>query len=132
MNDIYYGSCRFCGQIQAMDQLAPDVTQDEVDEAVTRKCDCSEAIHYRAVQSRIETARKKVNELFVEKAGLYGFATLEDEHILSLIDQIVILVSNGWIRSGQVQLTGNEKAKVSMTSKGEIKVERAESSAVAM
>lgn len=132
MQDIYYGTCRFCGQMRAMDQCPENSSKEDLQEMATRLCDCSEAVHYRVVQSQIESAQGKVTELFTENAEFYGFQPLDDEHILELINQIIILVANGWIKSGQVQLLGRNKAKISMTNKGEIKVERMKSSSATL
>ena len=59
------GNCRFCGQAQIL--KVPDTfTEADIEEEVTRKCDCEKATHYIKVEERIAGAEEAIRTIFKE------------------------------------------------------------------
>lgn len=64
MKDVQ-GKCRFCGQYRAI--RVPDSFNDiDIEEEVTKKCDCVDAVSYTKKQEHIANGEGAVKELFEE------------------------------------------------------------------
>ena len=110
---VFAGECPFCGQFVSVEVEAP-WTEEELKDAAAMACECQEANQYRIRKKRKERAHSKINELFQEDCwGLIGLLDAAVELILmDHLDKITLDTSDGI------------KAKVSVNSKGNIKVER--------
>lgn len=92
----------------------------------TRVCTCREAQYYARLEEQIESAKFRIGMLFGEGAEDYGFSPVKNEASIEFLGTIAEQIANRNIQSAQVQLTGRIKAKISLTVKGNIKVERSE------
>ena len=117
--EVQTGGCLFCGQIAQIETLIP-WEQEKVDEAVTELCDCFEAKEYARKKGQKERACKAIEKQFGQQAGTEETA----EQVRSLLKTIVEMIVEGNIDSGALDIGNGLKAKVSVTSKGFIKVER--------
>ena len=57
------GYCRFCGQAGMVHTLT-GWSQEDVDEAVTCKCECDAAKKYAESKERVQKAKSRITELF--------------------------------------------------------------------
>lgn len=57
------GYCRFCGQAGMVHTLT-GWSQEDVDEAVTCKCECDAAKKYTESKERVQKAKSRITELF--------------------------------------------------------------------
>ena len=75
------GKCVFCGQYRAIE--VPDTfNQDDIDEEVTKKCECPEAKIDTEKKEKIATSEAKVKEIFEGSPGL----KIMKEMLLSAIE----------------------------------------------
>lgn len=104
----FIGACRFCGQTSG----APGeyASQCEADEAATQLCSCNEASKARAA----EKGRNRLRAMFA----------CEPEDISILLVKILNAVAAGDIEAATVKIDGNTKCKISCNSKGDIDVQR--------
>ena len=112
------GGCLFCGQIIAL-EVDPTWKQEELDELATELCDCTEAGAYTYTKKRREKAKKCIKEQFQEEIK-------ENENIKHLLNVVTDMVINEEIRTFSCDINGKIKAKISMTAKGNVKIERTE------
>jgi hypothetical protein len=116
---IQDGACRFCGQLKKVETMI-GWTDDQCDELATETCGCFDSCTYARKKGQKERAEKKINRLFVE--------TLDNEPLdqaaVDLIREAAELVSDFKIKSCTIDNGNGCKAKVSITAKGNIKVER--------
>lgn len=117
------GCCRFCGQARA-ETYTCEGTQEEKDEIATENCTCTKAKIYARRKREIENAKNNIRILFGEEARDRGLHPLSSEEILSLLDEIARLIAYRQILAVTVNVTGTLKAKLSVTSDGNIGVER--------
>lgn len=112
------GGCRFCGQTAAL-ELPAEWDGAFVDEAVTEHCNCIEATIYTNKKKQKERAEKAVTRQFGENSG----HQIEGETI-----DILLLAIDGIIEDRitgiTVDIGDGLKAKINVTAKGAIKVER--------
>lgn len=116
--------CRFCGQmVQFMGD--DDLTEPQAQEIAVMNCSCYEAVEYRKEKKRKENAMKNVEKLFGEEAQ-------QDKRIgadiVKLLRAAVEEIYTGGLAKVTLNLRGGVKASVSQNSKGEINVERTETS----
>lgn len=102
------GACRFCGQTSGVP--GEYATQKEADEAATMLCTCDGAKKERAA----ETGRNRLRAMFA----------CEPEDISILLVKILNAVASGDIEAATVKIDGNTKCKISCNSKGDIDVQR--------
>lgn len=102
------GACLFCGQTSG----APGEykSQREADEAATMLCTCDGAKKERAA----EAGRNRLRAMFA----------CEPEDISILLVKILNAVAAGEIEAATVKIDGNTKCKISCNSKGDIDVQR--------
>ena len=120
-----YGVCVYCGQYSSFG-FQSGLTQEERNRHATRVCTCREAQYYARLEEQIESAKFRIGMLFGEGAEDYGFSPVKNEASIEFLGTIAEQIANRNIQSAQVQLTGRIKAKISLTVKGNIKVERSE------
>lgn len=121
---ITSGACPYCGQFINLE--SPVDTELEAAQAAAEGCSCVGARRERETVQRIETAHDRINSLFGEKATEYGFKPISAVEPIELLKDIAVLVARGVISSATMNVSGQCRAKISLTSKGEIKVERSE------
>jgi hypothetical protein len=117
------GACRHCGQLQ---EVGPHPSQKDADETAAEVCSCPNARIERRVTEQIADANDRVNRLFGETAEELGFKPIAEKGPVELLDNVVELIARRLISSATVQIRGQCKAKISLTTKGKIKVERSE------
>lgn len=66
-NETKQGACRFCGQ-QHIIENAAEMTEPQLEEAATMRCDCDNARGYQEVATRRKTAKKNARRSYSEKA----------------------------------------------------------------
>ena len=116
------GACRYCGQLQ---EVGPHPTQAAADETASEVCSCPGAKRERRVREQTEDAQEKITRIFGEEAESLGFRAAPEESV-ALLNLTVGLIARGFISSASLNLLGLCKAKLSITSKGKIKVSRSE------
>lgn len=118
------GVCRFCGQIGVVE--APDISQDQIDEMITRKCVCVDAQLLREEEQKQQAIRFSADQA---KRGLDeimdDYPTAVNNFLKSAVDQLAA----GTFSKISVKVMDND-TNVTMTRKndGYIKVTRKDSS----
>lgn len=118
------GSCRYCGQVGAVDKQF--LTQEAADIWATANCNCPERRKQRELEERIENAQERVEQLFGEECLDLGFRSAAPEKTVQFLKKIVEAVAHDRILGASVQLEGCGQFAIRVTSKGKIRVERAE------
>lgn len=118
------GGCRFCGQTAQL-EVPAEWDTEQVDEAATEFCDCLEAAVYTKKKQRKEKAVRAIEKQFGEDAEIHVDETVTDL-LKAIVDNIVELR----IASGTIDIGNGLKAKIGMTGKGAVKVERAKTEKV--
>lgn len=118
-----YGTCRYCGQVVNLDY--DEQTQEAADFAASEQCSCDEAKRECGVRKRIDAAKDRIRKIFGADAEKYGFQPVSAES-LQMLDALAELTARGFITSAAVNVRGLCKAKITLTSKEKIKVERSE------
>lgn len=118
-----YGTCRYCGQVVNLDY--DEQTQESADFAASEQCSCDEAKRERGVRKRIDAAKDRIRKIFGADAEKYGFQPVSVAS-LQMLDALAELTARGFITSAEVNVRGLCKAKITLTSKEKIKVERSE------
>lgn len=114
--NVQAGSCRFCGQMAQIETLLP-WPQEKLDEAATEMCKCGAAQNYASRKKRVEKAKRTIERQF----GKYL-----PETAVGLLKTAVELIGEDQIDSLTLDAGNGLKGKISMTSKGNIKVEKTE------
>ncbi|AOY76667.1 hypothetical protein [Clostridium formicaceticum] len=65
-------------------------------------------------------------QLFGENATEMGLSPIPKEEIHNLMNRVVELISNQFIRGCTIEINSVTKAKISVSSKGKINIERAQ------
>ena len=108
-----FGTCRYCGQVVNLDY--EEETQAEADIAASEKCECYDARHER-----------NLRKIFRDDAAKLGFSPIAAEEPLQLLNAIAEQTARGFITSATINVRGLCKAKITITTKEKIKVERSE------
>ena len=108
------GSCKYCGQIINVEAD----TQTEADKRATMECSCTAA---KLAQKR----NRKISEAKEFILGLFPESDSEAPTIVSL-HRMVDEIDSGRYSGASVQLDGCTSCKISRTTKGNIKVTRAD------
>lgn len=117
------GTCNYCGQIHFIGCSESD-SETQCNKTATYLCDCPDAKHERKIQDQITTSKDRVSKLFGDKSKEYGFAPIENEKTLTMLNNAVENIAYGYAISVTFQLGAGCKAKTTLTPKGKIKVER--------
>ena len=118
------GACKYCGQTAELGQAYD--TQEAADEAASELCECTSATIARRRAAQVEDAKDRVRQLFGERAEELGFVPLADAPAVELLEQIAALIATGPISSATINVRGRCKAKLTVSTKGKIKVSRSE------
>lgn len=119
-----FGTCRYCGQVVNLDY--EEETQAEADIAASEKCECYDARHERNLRKQITAAQNRIRKIFGDDAAKLGFAPIAAEEPPQLLNAIAEQTARGFITSATINVRGLCKAKITMTTKEKIKVERSE------
>lgn len=92
----------------------------ELDEAATELCDCPDAEIYTKKKMRKESAVKAIKKQFGQQSDNGA-----DEDIIETLNLVVDLIVENKINSATIDIGNGLKAKIGITAKGFIKVERA-------
>lgn len=112
------GACRYCGQIRQV-QTIFDWDDNKINEAATELCNCDEAAKESDRKQRKERAIKSIERQFGEVS-----TTIVDQEVRDTMETIVDLICNDRMQSATLDIGKGLKAKISITGKGVIKVER--------
>jgi len=105
------GACIYCGQIATV-TVPEDATEEQINQAATRQCNCNEAVQENRLTASIDAAGVDIDDLFAEWPAMQ-----------KLLNESVEPVARGGIAKITIQ-QGKIKAAISKNGKGEIKVER--------
>ncbi|WP_258107009.1 hypothetical protein [Christensenella minuta] len=125
-----FGMCKFCGTAIPVPLDLQDDPKEDKDEYATMNCSCINAENYqmkiRAKRRRKETlerASNQIEQLFGEGAREFGFEPVSSK-IGGALRELSALAYDGEIEGATVNIPGNTKAAVKITSKGVITVLR--------
>lgn len=113
------GACRFCGQMASL-EVPGDWGGQLLDEAATELCTCWEAESYTRKKGQKERAIKAIEEQFGEKAE----ECQVEEEVRKIMEEVAGLAVEDLINSATIDVGDGLKAKIGLTSKGTVKVER--------
>lgn len=117
------GACKFCGQYYSLEYERDIVlTTEELNETATLKCNCDEAKEFQFKHGQKIKAKNRINKLFGNKAAEKEV----DQSIVETLHAAVEMLIKYTINSISIDIGHGIKAKLSMTAKGLIKVERNE------
>lgn len=111
--DTQIGACIFCGQMARIETLSP-WPEEKCNEAATELCDCAEAKTYVYKKRRLEKACKSIEEQFRS----------QEKMIRDMLRQLATLIVDCKLETATIKINGELKAKISLTAKGSIKVEK--------
>lgn len=112
------GGCKFCGQITAL-EVPSDWTSELCNELATELCSCIDAETYTRKKRQKEKAVEAIEEQFGDKAE-----DKADEETVGLLATIAEMVIEKKLNSGTLDMGNGMKAKITITAKGLVKVER--------
>lgn len=113
------GSCKFCGQVATRKALE-EWSQEEIDELITETCECVDARIYVHKKGQQERANTRIDLLF----GKDNKSVMVPDAAVILLHKAVNPVCEGFIQSITVDIGNGVKGKISLTSKGIVKVVR--------
>ncbi|WP_114295857.1 hypothetical protein [Anaerobacterium chartisolvens] len=117
------GRCRYCSEA-IIANYPEDATEEEKTALATSLCSCSWAKREVGRKREIERAKERVQQLFGTDAKKVGFEPIAKEEIHNLLNGLIELISNDIIKGGAIQIDGITKAKISVSAKGKINIER--------
>lgn len=106
-----YGTCRYCGQYVLV-RVNEDATQEEINEAATIECGCSESKKDKEKQEEIRKCKTTIKEIF------------GDTRVAELLTEAADDIREGTMMQMTLKLTKNTTAKVWVNTDGEISVEK--------
>lgn len=109
------GACRFCGQIRMLHTLGA-MSDEMCIEAATQLCDCMEADSYTRHLRKKEKAYDRIRTVYGDLP----------EDIQNVMCAAVDLMVEDRMERVTFNITGKLKAQISVTSKGNIKIDRTE------
>lgn len=113
------GGCRFCGQIRGL-EVPEEWDEDMCNEVATELCDCVEAEIYTRGIKRKEKAAEAIENQFGVAAG----RDQVEDSVKKLLLRIADMAIEEIINSATIDIGGGVKAKIAVTAKGSVKVER--------
>lgn len=108
------GTCRYCGQVVSLERERP--TQEAADIAASEECSCYDAREERAIRRKIENAQDRIQKVFGSEAEELGFRPINAPEPIQLMNDIAVLIARGYITSAVVNVRGQCRAKISLTS----------------
>lgn len=114
---IKISACRFCGQILTTE--GEFATQKEADEEALRCCSCPDAREWQKRVASLNSGLEKIEELFGETSGEYGFIPM-DEGIVNSLKSNLHLCFEGVYRKITVTLKDGSTAELKFTDTAEV------------
>lgn len=111
--EIQTGACIYCGQTMQFETTG-DVNPAQLDAWASEKCSCNEAKEARKKLKSKNEAEEYVKEMYEEKMP----------EVAELLIRGIELIYEDKIANMSINIDGITKAKISMTAKGGIKVEK--------
>lgn len=112
-------ACRFCGQ-QILIENAAEMTEPQLEEAATMRCECDQAKSYQETANRRKTAKKRAQELFGEGSGQFA----QPEEMLQLINNAIDLVCDKDAKQVILTIKTGLKCRIMAMAKDKIKIVR--------
>lgn len=106
-----HGTCRHCGQYVLV-RVNEDATQEEINEAATLECGCSESKKDKEKQEKIRKCKSTIKEIF------------GDTRVAELLTEAADDIREGTMMQMTLKLTKSTTAKVWINADGEISVEK--------
>ena len=106
-----HGTCRQCGQYVLV-RVNEDATQEEINEAATLECGCSESKKDKEKQEEIRKCKSTIKEMF------------GDTRVAELLTEAADDIREGTMMQMTLKLTKRTTAKVWVNADGEISVEK--------
>lgn len=106
-----HGICRHCGQYVLV-RVNEDATQEEISEAATLECGCSESKKDKEKQEEIRKCKSTIKEIF------------GDTRVAELLTEAADDIREGTMMKMTLTLTKNTTAKVWVNTDGKISVEK--------
>lgn len=121
---MFTGSCRFCGQLQMIEESLTVFDNQSADEHTTQHCDCVNGIAYRAQKDRERQRDENVSRIEFELGLMSDYC---DSHGIKMpesakerLKDLVEIVLDSEISSASIVFGNKMTAKVSMNNKSEI------------
>lgn len=125
-NEAKNGACRFCGQ-QHIIENGGDMTEPQLEECATMRCDCDDAKVYQETANRRTMAKQRAQELFGDNAGEFK----QTEEVLALINNGIDLVCDKVLKQVVVTIRTGLNCRIMQMAKDKIKIVRETSNAEA-
>lgn len=97
-----------------------DLTEPQIEEAATMRCECEKALEYQESANRRTAAKQRVNELFGEGAGEYKQPDAVQTIILNTVDAIC----DKKMKAAVVTIRTGLRCRIMQMAKDKIKVVR--------
>lgn len=123
MNSL--GSCYYCGKTAILN-YPKEATDEQKNDMATKQCDCVQAKIEREKELEIERAKERIEQLFGSGAEEMGFEPIPEAEIHHLMNTVVQLIANRVIRGTTIEINSETKAKLTVSSKGKINIERSQ------
>lgn len=107
------GACIYCGQMAQFETIG-DVNPAQLDAWATEKCSCNEAKEARKKLKSKNAAEEYVKKMYEE----------DMPEVAEMLITGIELIYKAKIENLSININGITKAKISMTAKGNIKVEK--------
>ncbi len=120
MAEFIYGECMHCGQRIQLPK--PVEYQSTADDFAAEQCDCPDAVLCR----KVKRGQARVDQLFGPDAETRGFKPVAEDETIQTLYELVMHVAEHRILNVTLLLNGYGRAKIGMTGKGKLKVERQE------
>lgn len=117
------GCCYYCGNTAILD-YPKDATQEVKDQIATKECECTQAKMEREMEQEIQRAKERIIQLFGDESIEMGFEPIPEKRVHSILNTVVELISNKIIRGATIEIDSETKAKLTVSSKGKINIER--------
>lgn len=133
-DDYTMGTCAYCGQTLT---VGPFGTQEEADEQASLACGCPDAREAASEmesederagkrEQTLEDARADITDLFGEPAAERGDISVSAE-VCDGLYQMAVWVYDQELRSVTIGITQSCRAKISVTDKGKLTIQRDDS-----
>lgn len=109
----HIAQCIYCGQTHMVEQRGGE-TPETLNQRATGKCDCKQARHMQQVEKAKTKAESNIENLFGQM----------EEDMINLLKAAVLPIMEDHITGITIDTGRKVKAKISKTSKGNMKVER--------
>lgn len=122
---VQYGTCRFCGQVSAIEPATGSWDQKKLDECATETCSCEKAKVYAGRKERLELTAKLIEEKFGHSSQEDDYFIEDCQEVCELLNTVARAVVYGRIEKATVRINAKIKCDISLNKKsGRIKIDR--------